>query len=61
MVIRTMINFDVDTLRDCFHQEVQWTLAIRYHLLTLSLHLIWTVYSTFQMLWYRKKMLIICQ
>jgi len=26
--IRPMIRFDVDTPRDCFHQEVKWTLAI---------------------------------
>jgi len=28
-VIRLRIKFDVDTPRDCFHQEVKWTLAIR--------------------------------
>jgi len=28
-VIRPMIKFDVDELRDCFRPEVQWTLAIR--------------------------------
>jgi hypothetical protein len=28
-VIRPMIKFDVDKLRDCFRQEVKWTLAIR--------------------------------
>jgi hypothetical protein len=28
-VIRLMIKFDVDKLRDCFRQEVKWTLAIR--------------------------------
>jgi len=27
-VIRLMIKFDVDKLRDCFRQEVKWTLAI---------------------------------
>jgi hypothetical protein len=27
-VIRQMIKFDVDKLRDCFCQEVKWTLAI---------------------------------
>jgi len=27
-VIRPMIKFDVDKPRDCFHQEVKWTLAI---------------------------------
>jgi hypothetical protein len=35
-VIRTLINFDVDKLRDCFRQEVMRTLAIRYQLSTLS-------------------------
>jgi len=35
-VIRPMIKFDVDKPRDCFRQEVKWTLAIRYQLLTLS-------------------------
>jgi len=35
-VIRPMIKFDVDKLQDCFWQEVKWTLAIRYQLLTLS-------------------------
>jgi hypothetical protein len=35
-VIRPMIKFDVDKPRDCFRQEVQWTLAIRYQLSTLS-------------------------
>jgi hypothetical protein len=25
----SMIKFDVDTLRDCFRQELKWTLAIR--------------------------------
>jgi len=28
-VIRLMIKFDVDKPRDCFRQEVKWTLAIR--------------------------------
>jgi len=28
-VIRPMIKFDVDTLRDCFQQEVKWMLVIR--------------------------------
>jgi hypothetical protein len=28
VVIRKMIKFDVDKPRDCFRQEVQWTLAI---------------------------------
>jgi hypothetical protein len=28
-VIRPMIKFDVDEPRDCFRQEVMWTLAIR--------------------------------
>jgi hypothetical protein len=28
-VIRPMIKFDVDKPRDCFRQEVKWTLAIR--------------------------------
>jgi len=28
-VIRPMIKFDVDKQRDCFRQEVKWTLAIR--------------------------------
>jgi hypothetical protein len=28
-VIRPMIKFDVDTLRDSFRQEVKWMLAIR--------------------------------
>jgi len=27
-VIRPMIKFDVDKPRDCFSQEVKWTLAI---------------------------------
>jgi hypothetical protein len=27
-VIRLMIKFDVDKLRDCFLQVVKWTLAI---------------------------------
>jgi hypothetical protein len=36
VVIRTLIKFDVDNLRDCFRQEVMWTLAIRYQLSTLS-------------------------
>jgi hypothetical protein len=27
-VIRPMIKFVVDNLRDCFRQEVKWTLAI---------------------------------
>ena len=27
-VIRLIIKFDVDKLRDCVHQEVKWTLAI---------------------------------
>jgi len=35
-VIRPMIKFDVDKPRDCFRQELKWTLAIRYQLLTLS-------------------------
>jgi len=26
--VRPMIKFDVDNLRDCFRQEVQWMLAI---------------------------------
>jgi len=34
--IRPMIKFDVDKPWDCFPQEVQWTLSIRYELLTLS-------------------------
>jgi len=28
-IIRPMIKFDVDKPRDCFRQEVKWTLAIR--------------------------------
>jgi len=28
-VIRPMIEYDVDKPRDCFRQEVKWTLAIR--------------------------------
>jgi len=28
-VIRLTIKFDVDKPRDCFRQEVKWTLAIR--------------------------------
>jgi hypothetical protein len=28
-VIRPMIKFDVDKPRDCFRQDVKWTLAIR--------------------------------
>jgi hypothetical protein len=35
-VIRPMIKFDADKPPDCFHQEVKWTLAIRYQLSTLS-------------------------
>jgi hypothetical protein len=35
-VIRPMIKFDVDKPRDCFRQEVKWTLAIRHQLSTLS-------------------------
>jgi len=35
-VIRRIIKFDVDTPRDCFCQEVKWTLAICYQLSTLS-------------------------
>jgi len=35
-VIRQMIKFDVDKARDCFCQEVKWTLAIHYQLSTLS-------------------------
>jgi hypothetical protein len=35
-VIHPMIKFDVDKLRNCFRQEVKWTLAIRYQLSTLS-------------------------
>jgi hypothetical protein len=35
-VIRLMINFDVDKHRDCFRQQVKWTLAIRYQLSTIS-------------------------
>jgi hypothetical protein len=35
-VSRAMIKFDVDTPRDCFRQEVKWTLAIRWELSTLS-------------------------
>jgi hypothetical protein len=35
-VIRPMIEFDVDKPRDCFRQEVKWTLAFRYQLSTLS-------------------------
>jgi len=35
-VIRPMIKFDVDILRDCFHQEVKWMLAIGHQLSTLA-------------------------
>jgi len=35
-VIRPMIKFDVDTPWDCFHQKVQWALAIRWQFSTLS-------------------------
>jgi hypothetical protein len=35
-VIRLMIKFDADIPRDCFRQEVKWTLAIRLQLSTLS-------------------------
>jgi hypothetical protein len=35
-VIRLMVKFDVDTQRDCFRQEVKWTLSIDYQLSTLS-------------------------
>jgi hypothetical protein len=39
-VIGQMEKFHADILQDCFCQEVQWTLAIRYQLSTLSaLHL----------------------
>ena len=31
-----MIKFDVVKLRDCYRQEVKWTLAIRYQHSTLS-------------------------
>jgi hypothetical protein len=60
-VIHPMIKFDVDKPWDCFHQEVKWTLAIRYQLSTLSLGWIWTAYTTFHMLCDRKKILIVCQ
>jgi len=36
VVILPIIKFDVDTLRDCFQQEVKWRMAIRYQLSTLS-------------------------
>jgi hypothetical protein len=36
VVIHPMIKFDVDTPQDRVSQEVKWTLAIRYLLLTLS-------------------------
>jgi hypothetical protein len=29
VVIRPMTKFDVDKPRDCFREEVKWTLAIR--------------------------------
>jgi hypothetical protein len=29
VVIRPMIKFDADKLRDCFCQGVKWTLAVR--------------------------------
>jgi hypothetical protein len=35
-VIRPMIKFDVDKPRDCFRQELQWTLAMCYQLSTLT-------------------------
>jgi hypothetical protein len=35
-VIRAMINFEVDTPRDCLHQKVKWMLVIHYQLSTLS-------------------------
>jgi hypothetical protein len=35
-VIRPMIKFDVDKLRDCFPQEEKSTLAFLYQLSTLS-------------------------
>ena len=35
-VIRPMIKFDVDKLLDCLRQEVEWMLAIREQLSTLS-------------------------
>jgi hypothetical protein len=35
-VIPPRIKFDVDKSRDCFQQEVKWTLAIREQLSTLS-------------------------
>jgi hypothetical protein len=36
VVICPMIKFDFDKPRDCFRQEVQWTLTIRQKLSTLS-------------------------
>jgi hypothetical protein len=35
-VICPMIKLDVDMPRDCFRQEVKWTLAIRYQFSTLA-------------------------
>jgi len=35
-VIRPMIKFDLVAPQDFFHQEVNWTLAMHYHLSTLS-------------------------
>jgi len=35
-VIHPMIKFEVDKPRECFRQEIQWTLAIRYQLSTVS-------------------------
>jgi len=35
-VIHLMIKFDVDEPRDCFRQEVKWTLAIRYQHSTIT-------------------------
>jgi len=36
MVIRPMINYDVDKLQDCFRQELSCRLGIHYQLSTLS-------------------------
>jgi len=35
-VIRLMLKYDIDVSWDCFCEEVKWTRAICYQLLTLS-------------------------
>ena len=59
-VIHPMINCDVDQLQDCLRQEVKWTQPLVISL-QLSLRWIWTAYTTFHTLYYRKKILIVYQ